>query len=137
VPSFILLLALAARSTSNAGSVRRWIGLIFAGWVPHDLIRRGLPRSSIGRPAEGRSQIVPVEGSPCRSTVLVDFAVGASSSLCRQELRLSRDVPDETGQFSRQSGDDLLLHFATPEQFLVAPVQAVLRFPRGVLHLRR
>jgi hypothetical protein len=30
---------------------RRLIRLIFAGWVPHDLIRRGLPLSSGGRAA--------------------------------------------------------------------------------------
>ena len=32
------------------GLLRRWIRLICAGWLPHDLIRRGLPLSSGGRP---------------------------------------------------------------------------------------
>jgi hypothetical protein len=50
--SGIVALAPATRATSNV-LLRRWIRLIFAGWLPHDLIRRGLPRSSGGRPVRG------------------------------------------------------------------------------------
>jgi hypothetical protein len=37
------------KATRDGGFERRLISLIFAGWVPHDLIRRGLPLSSGGR----------------------------------------------------------------------------------------
>src|SRR6516165_10821231 len=102
-------------------------------------IRRGLPLSRCGRPALASRSHSACEDSPWAglSVARCPHLPRVARQLCREQLLLLTDRPDEASEFSRQGGHGLLFVLAAARELPIPRVQSQLSTPRDLTYLVR